>query len=143
MKEVESDLVCRVLGSPIPKYAYEGDAGADLMASESIIIPARDKALVSTGIRLEIPEGYVGLIWPRSGLAVKNAIDTGAGVIDSNYRGEIKILLFNHSDFDFQIQSGDRVAQIMIQKVERVQFLPAKNLSETVRDKGGFGSTGK
>ena len=144
MKEVESKLVvCPVLGKTTPRYAHEGDAGADLKASQNIIIPARDKALVATGIRLEIPEGYAGLIWPRSGLAVKNAIDTGAGVIDSHYRGEIKILLFNHSDFDFQIESGDRIAQIIIQKIERVQFLPVKKLSETVRDKEGFGSTGK
>ena len=142
MKEIESDLVCRVSGRSIPQYAHAGDAGADLKASESIIIPARDRALVATGIRLEIPEGHVGLIWPRSGLAVKKAIDSGAGVIDSHYRGEIKILLFNHSDLDFQIQPGDRIAQILIHKVERVQFLPAEKLSETTRNKEGFGSTG-
>jgi len=142
MKEIESEVICRVAGRPIPEYAHIGDAGADLKAAESIIIPARDRALVATGIRLEIPDGHVGLIWPRSGLAVKNAIDSGAGVIDSNYRGEIKILLFNHSDLDFQIEPEDRIAQILIQKVERVQFLPAEKLSETDRNKGGFGSTG-
>ena len=142
MKEIESDLVCRVSGRSIPQYAHAGDAGADLKASENIIIPARDRALVATGIRLEIPEGHVGLIWPRSGLAVKKGIDSGAGVIDSHYRGEIKILLFNHSDLDFQIQPGDRIAQILIQKVERVQFLPAEKLAETTRNKEGFGSTG-
>ena len=142
MKKTESNLICRVLGRSIPHYAHNGDAGADLKASESITIPARNRALVATGIRLEIPEGYVGLIWPRSGIAVKNAIDTGAGVIDSKYRGEIKILLFNHSDLDFQIEPGDRIAQILIQKVQRVQFLPAEKLSETTRNKGGFGSTG-
>ena len=142
MKETESEVICRVAGRPIPDYAHIGDAGADLKAAESITIPARDRALVTTGIRLEIPDGHVGLIWPRSGMAVKNAIDTGAGVIDSNYRGEIKILLFNHSDLDFQIEPEDRIAQILIQKVERVQFLPAEKLSETTRNKGGFGSTG-
>ena len=143
MKEIESDLICGVSGKSLPQYAHTGDAGADLKASESIIIPARNRAVVSTGIRLEIPEGHVGLIWPRSGLAVKKAIDSGAGVIDSHYRGEIKILLFNHSDLDFQIEPGDRIAQILIQKVERVQFLPADKLSKTARNKGGFGSTGK
>ena len=143
MKDIESNLVCRVSGGTTPIYAHAGDAGADIKASENIIIPARDKALVATGIRLEIPEGHVGLIWPRSGLAVKKSIDTGAGVIDSQYRGEIKIILFNHSDLDFQIEPGDRIAQILIQKVERVQFLPAKNLNDTTRDEGGFGSTGK
>ena len=143
MKEIESDIVCRVSGRSIPQYAHAGDAGADLKASESTLIPARDRALIATGMRLEIPEGYVGLIWPRSGLAVKKAIDSGAGVIDSHYRGEIKILLFNHSDLDFQIQPGDRIAQILIQKVEQVQFLPAEKLTETTRNKEGFGSTGK
>ena len=143
MKEIESDLVCRVSGKSLPQYAHAGDAGADLKASESVIIPSRDRALVPTGMCLEIPEGHVGLIWPRSGLAFKKAIDSGAGVIDSHYRGEIKILLFNHSDLDFQIQPGDRIAQILIQKVERVQFLPAEKLTETTRNKEGFGSTGK
>jgi len=143
MKDIESKLDCRVTGRTTPVYAHAGDAGADLEASENIIIPARDKSLVATGIRLEIPDGYVGLIWPRSGLAVKNSIDTGAGVIDSHYRGEIKILLFNHSDLDFQIKPGDRIAQILIQKVERVRFLPAENLGKTDRDNKGFGSTGK
>ena len=142
MKKSESEVICRVAGRPIPDYAHTGDAGADLKAAESITIPARDRALVNTGIRLEIPDGHVGLIWPRSGMAVKNAIDTGAGVIDSNYRGEIKILLFNHSDLDFQVEPEDRIAQILIQKVERVQFLPAEKLSATTRNKGGFGSTG-
>ncbi|MBC8283074.1 MAG: dUTP diphosphatase [Nitrospinae bacterium] len=143
MKEQESDLICRVSGNSTPQYAHAGDAGADLTASESITIPARDRALVATGIRLEIPEGCVGLIWPRSGLAVKKGIDSGAGVIDSHYRGEVKVLLFNHSDSEFQIEPGDRIAQILIQKVERVQFLPADTLSETARSDGGFGSTGK
>ena len=105
--------------------------------------PARDRSLVGTGIRLEIPGGHVGLIWPRSGLAVKKGIDCGAGVIDSCYRGEIKVLLFNHSNTEFQIEPGDRVAQILIQKVERVQFIPVNELSETTRSEQGFGSTGK
>ena len=139
----EANLTCRVFGRSVPKYAHNGDAGADLMASEKKVIPARDRSLIGTGIRLEIPEGHVGLIWPRSGLAVKKGIDCGAGVIDSHYRGEIKVLLFNHSDSEFQIDSGDRIAQILIQKVERVQFIPANDLSETVRSEGGFGSTGK
>jgi len=143
MKEKEFDLICGVYGKSTPEYAHAGDAGADLKASESIIIPARNRALVATGIRLEIPEGHVGLIWPRSGLAVQKAIDSGAGVIDSHYRGEIKILLFNHSDLDFKIEPGDRIAQILLQKVERVRFIHTDKLSETARNKGGFGSTGK
>ena len=136
-----TNLTCRVSGS-VPKYVHDGDAGADLTASEKTVIPARDRSLVGTGIRLEIPEGYVGLIWPRSGLAIKKGIDCGAGVIDSCYRGEIKVLLFNHSDTKFQIEPGDRIAQILIQKVERVQFIPANELSGTTRNEEGFGSTG-
>ena len=137
-----TNLTCRVSGS-VPKYVHDGDAGADLTASEKTVIPARDRSLVGTGIRLEIPEGYVGLIWPRSGLTIKKGIDCGAGVIDSCYRGEIKVLLFNHSDTEFQIEPGDRIAQILIQKVERVQFIPANELSGTTRNEEGFGSTGK
>ncbi len=143
MSKKESNLTCRVSGGSIPKYAHTGDAGADLTASQKILIPPRDRLLVTTGIRLEIPEGHVGLIWPRSGLAVKKGIDCGAGVIDSHYRGEVKVLLFNHSDKEFQIEQGDRIAQLLIQKVERVQFLPVDRLSETTRSQMGFGSTGK
>ena len=143
MSKKESTLTCRVAGGSIPKYAHAEDAGADLIASQKMLIPPRDRLLVTTGIRLEIPEGHVGLIWPRSGLAVKKGIDCGAGVIDSHYRGEVKVLLFNHSDSEFQIEQGDRIAQLLIQKVERVEFLPADQLSETTRGQMGFGSTGK
>ena len=136
-------LSCRVSGESIPKYAHAGDAGADITASEKIAIPPRERTLVSTGVRLEIPEGYVGLIWPRSGLAVKKGIDCGAGVIDSHYRGEVKVLLFNHSDNEFQIEPGDRIAQILIQKFERVEFHLVEQLNETARSDAGFGSTGK
>ena len=136
-------LSCRVSGESIPQYAHAGDAGADITASEKIAIPPRERTLVSTGVRLEIPKGYVGLIWPRSGLAVKKGIDCGAGVIDSHYRGEVKVLLFNHSDNEFQIEPGDRIAQILIQKVERVEFHLVEQLNETARSDAGFGSTGK
>jgi dUTP pyrophosphatase len=138
-----SPLTCRVTGESIPQYAHAGDAGADLTASEKISIPSGGRTLVATGVRLEIPEGHVGLIWPRSGLAVKKGIDCGAGVIDSHYRGEVKVLLFNHSDSEFQIEPGDRIAQLLIQKVERVEFIPVDQLNETARNEGGFGSTGK
>lgn len=143
MNPEDCQLTCRVSGSSIPQYAHAGDAGADITASERTVIPPGERLLVATGVRLEIPEGHVGLIWPRSGLAVKKGIDCGAGVIDSHYRGEVKVLLFNHSDSEFQIEPGDRIAQILIQKVERVQFLPTDQLSETARNEGGFGSTGK
>ncbi len=138
----ESKTVCRVAGGFSPSYAYPGDAGADLCAAADTIIPARGKMLVATGIRLALPDGDVGLIWPRSGMAVKQGIDCGAGVIDSQYRGEVKVLLFNHSDGEYFIQQGDRIAQLLIQKVETVEFLPVDDLDATDRDGSGFGSTG-
>jgi dUTP pyrophosphatase len=129
-------------GEYLPQYAHKGDAGADLQAKESKIIAPRGRELVATGVNLELPEGYVGLIWPRSGSAVKLGLDSGAGVIDSHYRGEIKVLLFNHSDVEIRIQSGDRIAQLIIQKVETVKFISTDQLSETARNTAGFGSTG-
>jgi dUTP pyrophosphatase len=129
-------------GDYLPKYAHKGDAGADLRAAEPKIIAPRSRELIATGISLELPVGYVGLIWPRSGLAVKRGLDCGAGVIDSHYRGEIKVLLFNHSATEIQIQSGDRIAQLIVQKVETVEFKFSDRLSETVRNTSGFGSTG-
>ena len=111
--------------------------------SEFSIVSARGKALVPTGLCIELPEAHVGLIWPRSGLAVKHSIDCGAGVVDAKYRGEIKVLLFNHSDKNFTIEPGDRIAQLLVQKVENINFLPVESLDETERNEGGFGSTGK
>ena len=134
---------CKVTGPFVPSYSHPGDAGADLKASERSKVPAQSKCLVSTGLRIALPEGHVGLVWPRSGLAVKYSIDCGAGVIDAQYRGEIKVLLFNHSDEDFLIEPGDRIAQLLIQKVESIQFHPVDNLDNTSRNEGGFGSTGK
>ena len=134
--------VCRVAGGTTPSYAYPGDAGADLCSDTDTVIPARGKMLVSTGIRLALPDGYVGLIWPRSGMAVKHGIDSGAGVIDSQYRGEVKVLLFNHSDGEHFIKKGDRIAQLLVQKIETVEFLPVDNLDSTERASSGFGSTG-
>ncbi len=129
-------------GNYLPEYAHIGDAGADLRAAETKIIASRSRELVATGIRLELPEGYAGLIWPRSGPAVKLGLDCGAGVVDSHYRGEIKVLLFNHSDEEIRIQAGDRIAQLVIQKVEIVNFIPSDQLSKTARNTAGFGSTG-
>jgi len=135
-------LSCMVEGPNLPEYAHPGDAGADLRSAVHAVVPARGKLLVSTGIRLQLPAGHVGLIWPRSGLAVNHAIDCGAGVIDTGYRGEVKVLLFNHSDRDFPIQPGDRIAQLLIQKVEQVEFIAVDLLEESARGTGGFGSTG-
>lgn len=139
---MENKLICPVDGPRAPAYQHPGDAGADLCAAEPAVIPARGRELVATGIRLELPEGHVGLIWPRSGLAVKKGIDCGAGVVDCHYRGEIKVLLFNHTDEAFEVKPGDRIAQILIQKVETVDFIPVESLGSTARGAGGFGSTG-
>ncbi len=136
-------LKCPVQGEGVPTYAHEGDAGADLCSSVDDLIPARSRKLVPTGIRLALPEHHVGLVWPRSGLAVKQGIDTGAGVIDSGYRGEIKVLLFNHTDEPHPVKKGDRIAQLLVQRVERVRFIPVDELPEARRGEGGFGSTGK
>ena len=135
--------ICKATGPFIPSYSHPEDAGADLKASECSIVPARGKALISTGLCLELPEGHVGLIWPRSGLAVKHSIDCGAGVIDSTYRGEIKVLLFNHSDENFTIEPGNRIAQLLVQKIEHINFISVDSLEKTQRNEAGFGSTGK
>lgn len=128
-------------GTP-PRYATPGSAGADLYASEAVTIAPGDRAAVPTGIHLELPAGHVGLVWPRSGLAVRHGIDTLAGVIDSDYRGEVRVVLVNHGLEAFRIQAGDRVAQLLIQRVERVDFRGAEELGATQRGTGGFGSTG-
>ena len=126
----------------LPEYASEAAAGADLRAAEAIVIPAGGWAAVGTGLRLSIPEGHVGLVWPRSGLAVRHGIDTLAGVIDSDYRGEIRVVLANHGRGPFSIQPGDRIAQLLFQRVEKARFEAVTSLDETARGTGGFGSTG-
>ena len=136
-------IPCRVQGPYVPAYAHPGDAGADLRSSVDDVIPARGRKLIPTGLRVALPAGHVGLIWPRSGTAVKQGLDCGAGVIDAQYRGEIQVLLFNHSDSDVVIQKSDRIAQLLVQKVETVQFLPVDDLDATDRGGNGFGSTGQ
>ncbi|MBI4389207.1 MAG: dUTP diphosphatase [Nitrospinae bacterium] len=132
---------CMVAGDYLPVYAHPGDAGADLRSAVDDIVPARGRKLIPTGIRIALPPGHVGLVWPRSGLAVNRGIDSGAGVIDSQYRGEIKVLLFNHTDADFIINRGDRIAQLLVQKAETVEFIQVRELDDTPRGENGFGST--
>ncbi|MFQ5449820.1 MAG: dUTP diphosphatase [Nitrospinaceae bacterium] len=143
MGERSSRSVCEVSGQFVPVYIHPGDAGADLRSVVNDEIPARGRKLIPTGIRLKLPPGHVGLIWPRSGLAVHHSLDCGAGVIDASYRGEIKVLIFNHSDEAFQIRAGDRIAQLLVQKVERVEFVRVDDLEDSSRGGNGFGSTGK
>jgi dUTP pyrophosphatase len=125
-----------------PEYATEGAAGADLRAAVRTVLEPGIRAAVPTGIRLEIPAGYVGLIWPRSGLAVRHGIDTLAGVIDSDYRGEVAVVLVNHGQDTVTLAAGDRIAQLVVQKVERAGFEAGADLAATARGAGGFGSTG-
>jgi dUTP pyrophosphatase len=127
----------------LPEYASVGAAGADLRASEGLEIAPGGRAAVPTGVRLQIPPGHVGLVWPRSGLAVRHGIDTLAGVIDSDYRGEVRVVLVNHGDAPFRIAPGDRVAQLLVQRVERAAFTAAATIDDTDRGGSGFGSTGR
>lgn len=132
---------------PLPAYATEGSSGLDLRAflPEPITLASLERVLVPTGLFIELPIGYEAQIRPRSGLAFKQGITclNAPGTIDADYRGEIKILLINLSTENCVIQNGDRVAQLVIQSVERVQWLPVNTLNETRRAEGGFGHTGK
>ncbi|EON96937.1 putative deoxyuridine 5 -triphosphate nucleotidohydrolase protein [Phaeoacremonium minimum UCRPA7] len=117
-------------------------AGYDIYAAKETVIPARGKGLVDTDISMAVPAGTYGRIAPRSGLASKHFIDTGAGVIDADYRGQVKVLLFNHSDADFTIQEGDRIAQLVLERIYTPEVVEVAELEESVRGAGGFGSTG-
>ncbi|KAI4475730.1 hypothetical protein M0802_015047 [Mischocyttarus mexicanus] len=126
-----------------PTKGSEFAAGFDLKSAYESIIPARGKELVKTDIQIQVPPGTYGRIAPRSGLAWKNFIDVGAGVIDADYRGNLQILMFNHSDLDFKISPGDRIAQIICEKIEYPELKELDTLDETDRGASGFGSTGK
>ena len=126
----------------IPSYAHPGDAGMDIFSAEEAIIKAGERKSIKTGLKMELPEGFVGLVWDKSGLALKNGIKTMAGVIDSCYRGEIGIVLVNLSGQDYKIEKGQKIAQMLIQKIELAEIEEARELSETKRSEGGFGSTG-
>lgn len=127
----------------IPNYANEDDAGLDLYSAEDFVLKPGERRAVETGVKMEIPEGYVGLIWDKSGLALNDGIKTMAGVVDSGYRGEIKIVLINLSNQDFEIKKGQKIAQMLIQKIEHPEIEIVEFLSESGRGEGGFGSTGK
>ncbi|CCC67801.1 hypothetical protein NCAS_0A12430 [Naumovozyma castellii] len=119
-------------------------AGYDIYASAPTTIPAQGQGLVSTDVSFTVPQGTYGRIAPRSGLAVKNGISTGAGVVDRDYTGEVKVVLFNHSTKDFHVEVGDRVAQLILERiVEDAEVVVVESLEESARGAGGFGSTGK
>ena len=126
----------------LPKYVLPHDAGMDLYACETTVIAAQERTLIATGIAMAIPIGYVGLIWDKSGIATKHGLKTMAGVIDSGYRGEVKILMHNLSDKSYRVEAGTRIAQMLIQPVEQKEIMEVKELDDTGRGQGGFGSTG-
>ncbi|KAH3901015.1 bifunctional dITP/dUTP diphosphatase SCDLUD_002481 [Saccharomycodes ludwigii] len=134
------------LRSPDAKAPTKGSiyaAGYDIYASQPTIIKARGRGMVSTDVSFTVPLGTYGRIAPRSGLAVKNGISTGAGVVDRDYTGEVKVVLFNHSDVDFEVKKGDRVAQLILERiVENAEVVIVENLEQSNRGEGGFGSTG-
>ena len=128
-----------------PRYAHPGDAGADLVCVEDVKLAPGERALVATGLAIALPDGYVGLVHPRSGLAIKQGIGivNTPGTIDSGYRGELKICLINlDPNKSVQLPAGSRIAQLVIQEVITAAFTQVETLNETARSDGGFGSTG-
>jgi dUTP pyrophosphatase len=129
---------------PLPAYAREGDAGLDLAAATTVTLPPGGRQLVPTGLRVAIPIGHAGLVLPRSGLALRSGVTVlnAPGLIDAGYRGEVGVLLVNHGAEAVRIKRGERIAQLVIQPVERVTVVEVRELDATVRGAGGFGSTG-
>ncbi len=127
----------------IPAYAHHEDAGMDLYALEAVTIEPGARVQVKTGVAMAIPEGYVGLIWDKSGLSHRSGLKTMGGVVDAGYRGEVLVGIVNLGDIPHTFSVGDKVAQMLIQKVEHPDIEIVAALDETARGSGGFGSTGK
>ena len=130
---------------PLPAYAHPGDAGADLLTTVDVTLAPGERALVPTGIAIALPQGYVALVHPRSGLAARHGLSivNTPGTIDAGYRGEIKVLLINHDLHEpIELRRGDRVAQLVIQRYEQAHFSEVAELPESSRGDGGYGSTG-
>lgn len=129
----------------LPSYAYEGDAGLDLRSAEDVVLKPFERRLVSTGLAIAIPDGYAGFVQPRSGLALREGLSMAntPGLIDAHYRGELKVCAINlDPEREIHITKGERIAQLVIQKVPRVSLLEVNSLDETDRGVGGFGSSG-
>ena len=149
-REIVTDVVpvpVRLLDPelPLPTYAHPGDAGADLMAAADVELPPGGRALVPTGVAIALPEGFVGLVHPRSGLAARLGVTVlnAPGTVDAGYRGEIRVCLVNLDPVEpIVLRRGDRIAQLVVQKVEHAEFIEVERLDETVRGAGGYGSTG-
>lgn len=138
IKKIHPDAV-------VPKYQTAGAAGVDLCSVEDVTIGEGDKALVATGLSMAIPHGWEGQVRPRSGLAAKSALTVlnSPGTIDSDYRGEVKVILINHGHGVFHVRKGDRIAQMVFAPVAQAEFAEVETLESTDRGAGGFGSTGK
>ena len=127
----------------VPNYAHRGDAGLDFYsAEENYVLKPGERKGFSTGIKMEIPDGYAGLIWDKSGLAAKQGIKIMAGVIDSTYRGEVIVLLINLGNKNYLVEKNTKIAQMLIQKIEQAEIEMVEDLNITKRGGGGFGSTG-
>ena len=132
-------------GLPLPAYAKPGDAGLDLRASEAVTLEPGERRLVPTGLAVAIPEGHAGFVLPRSGLAMHRGVTVlnAPGLIDSGYRGELKVLLINHGAEAVSIERGERIAQLVVQPVARARLVEGERLPDSARGEGGFGSTGR
>lgn len=131
---------------PLPAYAHDGDAGLDLYAAEDRLLAPFERALIRTGIAVAIPVGYAGFVQPRSGLAIRRGLSfvNTPGLIDSHYRGEIQLIAINLDPLDtLEIARGERIAQLVIQRVEQANLIEVDELDDTTRGEGGFGSTGQ
>ncbi|MGM7665755.1 dUTP diphosphatase [Microbacterium sp. A93] len=134
-----------IIASVMPHYAHPGDAGADLVSAEAVRLEPGQRALIPTGVRIALPDGYAAFVVPRSGLAAKHGITivNSPGTVDAGYRGEIKVSLLNtDSSSAYDVAVGDRIAQLIIMPVTRANFIPVEELPDSVRGAAGFGSTG-
>ena len=138
-------VVVPIIAANVPFYAHPADAGADLVSTEAVRLEPGERALIGTGVRIALPEGYAAFVVPRSGLAAKHGITVvnSPGTVDAGYRGEIKVSLLNTDSKDaYDVAVGDRIAQLIIMPVVQAQFEAVDELPESVRGEGGFGSTG-
>jgi len=126
----------------IPTLAYQGDAGIDLFSVEDIEIPPMKNLAISTGIKIAIPDGFAGFIWDKSGLALNHQLKTMAGVVDSGYRGEIKVVIFNLGDKPYKVSKGSKIAQLIIMPIIQYEIEEKEELDDTHRGEKGFGSSG-
>jgi dUTP pyrophosphatase len=131
-----------LMDAKLPQYGHTGDAGLDLYSSIDFVLEKGQVEAIPSGIKVAIPDGYVGLIWDRSGVSLKG-VHRLAGVIDSGYRGEVKVVMINLSDKPFAIDKGMKIAQMLVQPITMVRVVEAEDLDNTSRGEGGFGSTGK